>query len=164
MIKSTFEPVIHTQLYPRSEIDVFVQVLQQDGSLLSAAINATTLALITAGISMFDYVCSVSSGVYATYPLLDLTTLEENDVPHLTTAVMPRTSKVTLVTLETRLHADRFEEIFKLACDAGEVIHKEMRVAIMARTASMVRSLGAGPADSSNAQKDLEGDVDMAYA
>lgn len=163
MIKSTFEPVVHTQLYPRSEIDVFVQVLQQDGGLLSAAINATTLALITAGISLFDYVCSVSAGVYATHPLLDLTTLEENDVPHLTTAVMPRTGKVTLVTLETCLHADRFEEIFRLACDAGEVVHKEMQKVVMARTASLVRALGVGSVELGAAQEDLEGDIDMGY-
>lgn len=163
MIKSTFEPVIHTHLYPRSEIDIFVQVLQQDGGLLSAAINATTLALITAGISLFDYVCAVEAGVHATQPLIDLTTLEENDVPNLTTAVMPRTRKVTLVTLETRLHADRFEDIFKLACDAGEVVHKEMRKAVMARTASMVRALGVGAVDPESMQKDLEGDVDMKF-
>lgn len=30
-IKSTFEPVIMTQLYPHSQIDIYVQVLQQDG-------------------------------------------------------------------------------------------------------------------------------------
>jgi ribonuclease PH len=30
-IKATFEPVIQTHLYPRSQIDIFVQVLEQDG-------------------------------------------------------------------------------------------------------------------------------------
>lgn len=160
-IKSTFEPVVQVHLYPRSEIDIFVQVLQQDGGLLSASINATTLALITAGISLFDYVSAVSAGVHATQPLLDLTTLEENDVPHLTTAVMPRTGKVTLVTLETRLHADRFEEIFRLACDAGKVLHKEMRRAVMARTGQLVRALDVGLADQGVAQKDTEDDQEM---
>ncbi|KAI5121236.1 hypothetical protein M0805_007243 [Coniferiporia weirii] len=143
-IKATFEPVIQVHLYPRSQIDIYVQVLQLDGGLLSASINATTLALITAGISLFDYVCAVSAGVHATYPLLDLSTLEENDIPHLTAAVMPRTDKVTLVTLETRLHADRFQEIFKLACEAGKVVHKEMRRAVMARTEVLARALDAG--------------------
>ncbi len=40
-IKSTFEPVIQTSLYPRSQIDIFVQVIQQDGGLLQACINGT---------------------------------------------------------------------------------------------------------------------------
>ena len=59
--------------------------------------------------------------------MLDLTTLEENDIPHLTVAVMPKTGTVTLVTMETRLHVDRFGDIFKLACEAAQVIHKEMK-------------------------------------
>lgn len=143
-IKTTFEPVVQTGLYPRSEIDVFVHVLQQDGGLLQTCINATTLALATAGIPLLDFVCAVSGGVHATSPMLDLTTLEENDLPHVTVAVMPRTNKVTLVTLETRLHVDRFGEIFKLACEAGQTIHKEMRRAVKSRTSALITAMGGG--------------------
>ncbi|KAH8117737.1 exosome component 4, partial [Phellopilus nigrolimitatus] len=157
-IKATFEPVIQVHLYPRSQIDIFVQVLQQDGGLLSASINATTLALITAGISVFDYVCAVSAGVHSTHPLLDLTTLEENDMPHLTVGVLPRTDKVTLVTLETRLHADRFEEVFRLACEAGNVVHKEMRRAVMTRTGALVRALEDGTPPGGAVQRDVDED------
>jgi exosome complex component RRP41 len=56
---------------------------------------------------MSDYVAAITCGVFSTQPLLDLTSLEESDVPHLTLAVMPKTGKVTLVTMETRLHVDR---------------------------------------------------------
>lgn len=144
-IKSTFEPVVQTSLYPRSEIDVFVHILQQDGGLIQASINATTLALISAGIPLTDFVCAVTGGVHSSSPMLDLTTLEENDIPHLTVAVLPRTKKVTLVTMETRLHVDRFGEIFRLACDAGQVIHKEMRRAVEQRTKKLVGAMGLGP-------------------
>ncbi|TDL25459.1 hypothetical protein BD410DRAFT_784447, partial [Rickenella mellea] len=141
-VKSTFEPVIQTHLYPRSQIDIYIQVLQQDGGLLSAAINATSLALISAGIPLYDYVCAITSGVHSTQPFLDLTTLEENDVPHLTVAVMPRTGKVTLVTLETRLHVDRLEDIFRLACDACKVVHREMKKAIKGKAGDLMRAMG----------------------
>ncbi|KAK0469947.1 exosome component 4 [Desarmillaria tabescens] len=140
-IKSTFEPVVQTNLYPRSQIDIFVQVLQQDGGLLQACINATTLALASAGIALLDFVCAVTGGVHSTSPMLDLTTLEENDIPHVTVAVMPRTGKVTLTTMETRLHVDRFEEIFKLACEAGKVFHGEMRAAIRSRTGMLISAM-----------------------
>jgi len=153
-IKSTFEPVIQTHLYPRSQIDIYVQVLQQDGGLLSASINAATLALINAGIPLIDYVCAVSSGVHSTQALLDLTTLEENDVPNMTVAVMPRTGKATLVTLETRLHVDRFEEIFRLACDAGKVVHKEMRRAVKEKTGDLIRAMGGGMVGSNVVHRD----------
>ena len=105
-IKSTFEPAILTHLYSRSQVDLFVQVLQQDDVLLSASINATALAFITNGIALFDFVCTVSSGVHSAQPLLDLTTLEENDIPHLTVVVRPLAGSVP--------HASRFEEIFCL--------------------------------------------------
>lgn len=30
-LEDTFQPVVQTHLYPRSQIDIYVQVLQQDG-------------------------------------------------------------------------------------------------------------------------------------
>ena len=51
MIKSCFQPVLILDLYARSEIDVYVIVLQVDGGLLATAINATTMAFIDAGYS-----------------------------------------------------------------------------------------------------------------
>jgi exosome complex component RRP41 len=76
--------------------------------------------------------------------MLDLTLLEENDIPNVTVAVMPRTGQVTLVTMESRLHVDRFEEIFVLACDAGKVIHREMKFAVNARVGKLVEAMGLG--------------------
>lgn len=140
-LKSTFEPVIQTSLYPRSQIDIYIQVLQQDGGLLQACVNATTLALANAGIPTYDFVCAVTGGVHSTSPLLDLTLLEENDLPNVTVAVMPRSGKITLVSMETRLHVDRFEEIFRLAGEAGKVIHREMRKAVKDRTEQLVASM-----------------------
>lgn len=140
-IKAAFEPVIQTSLYPRSQIDIFIQVLQQDGGLLQACINGTTLALVSAGVPLIDFACAMTCGVHSTSPLLDLTMLEENDLPHLTLALLPKTGRVTLVTMETRLHVDRFEELFGLALDAGKVIHGEMKTAIDSRSRSLVSAM-----------------------
>ncbi|KAI0696534.1 ribosomal protein S5 domain 2-type protein [Cytidiella melzeri] len=158
-IKSTFEPVVQTSLYPRSGIDIYVHILQQDGGLMQASINATTLALVSAGIPLLDLVCAVTGGVHSSSPMLDLTTLEENDIPHLTVAVMPKSGKVTLVTMETRLHVDRFGDIFKLACEAGQVIHKEMKKAVKARTQRLVDAMDTAPrAHGGYADRDIEMD------
>lgn len=143
-IKSTFEPAVLTTLYPRSQIDIYVQVLQQDGGLLSACINATTLALASAGIPLLDFVCAVSAGVHATDPLLDLTALEEGDVPNVTVAVMPRTGSVAMVGMETRLHVDRFGEVCKLAGDAGKVVWQEMRDAVKKKGGELVAAMTQG--------------------
>jgi len=153
-IKSTFEPVVQTSLYPRSQIDIFVQVIQQDGGLLQASINGTTLALINAGIPMLDFVCAVSGGVHSTFPLLDLTTLEENDVPHVTIAMMPKTQKVSLVTMETRLHVDRFEELFRLAVEAGVAIHEQMKEAVLGRSHRLIQSMQYHGGDTGDAMNE----------
>jgi len=155
-VKATFEPVVQTSLYPRSQIDIFVQVLQLDGGLLQAAINATTLALISAGIPMTDFVCAVTGGVHSTSTMLDLTTLEENDLPHLTLAVMPKTEKISMVTLETRLHVDRFEELFRVATEAGAILHQEMKAAVLGRAKSLIRagSQSRAPIDGGNGMND----------
>ncbi|KAF7312191.1 RNase-PH domain-containing protein [Mycena indigotica] len=143
-IKSTFEPVIQTSLYPRSQIDIFVQVLEQDGGLLQACINGATLALSNAGIPMLDFVCAVTGGVQLTSPMLDLTLLEENDMPHVTVAILPKTSKATLVTMETRLHVERFEEILRLAGEAGNILHRVFKGALRNRTTRLVASMDSG--------------------
>lgn len=144
IVKSTFEPVVQAHLYPRSQIDICIQVIHQDGGLLPACLNGTTLALAAAGIALFDFLCAISGGVHSTSPLLDLNMLEENDVPHISVAVMPRTGRVTLVTMDTRLHLDRFEEVFRLAVESSKVLHDEMRGALATRTQSLVTAIGSG--------------------
>ncbi|CAG8504956.1 4581_t:CDS:2 [Diversispora eburnea] len=60
VLRSTLESIIQTNLHPRTLIQVVCQVLMDDGSILATAINATTMALINAGISMRDIVVAVS--------------------------------------------------------------------------------------------------------
>ncbi|XP_015521248.2 exosome complex component RRP41 [Neodiprion pinetum] len=54
-LRRAIEAIVQVELYPRSQIDVFVEVLQSDGSDYCAAVNAATLALIDAGIPIKDY-------------------------------------------------------------------------------------------------------------
>nr|KAF6395764.1 exosome component 4 [Molossus molossus] len=57
-LRQTFEAAILTQLHPRSQIDIYVQVLQADGGTYAACVNAATLAVLDAGIPMRDFVCA----------------------------------------------------------------------------------------------------------
>lgn len=158
-IKSTFEPVVQTGLYPRSQIDVVLEVHQQDGGLLSACINATTLALIHAGIAMYDQVVAVSAGLHSTSILLDLNHYEESDIPNLTVGVMPRSEKVTLVNMESRLHLTRFEDVFRVACQASKVIQQEMEGAVLRNTSSLVNAMAQG-----DPGMHARGDEEMEYS
>lgn len=86
VIRQTFETVLMTQLFPRSQIDIFVQIIQADGGSLRravrrahahfyagtrcAAINAACLAAIDAGIPMKDFVVACAAGCIANTPIL----------------------------------------------------------------------------------------------
>ncbi|KAL0132658.1 hypothetical protein PUN28_000426 [Cardiocondyla obscurior] len=61
-LRHAMEAIIHLELYPRSQIDVFVEVLQVDGSDYCASVNAATLALVDAGIPIKNYAvgCTVT--------------------------------------------------------------------------------------------------------
>ncbi|CAD6586565.1 MAG: Exosome non-catalytic core component, partial [Tremellales sp. Tagirdzhanova-0007] len=142
-IRQTFEPVIMTHLYPRSEISIHIQVLSADGGILPTAINATTLALIDAGISLLDYVTSLSIGLHLTQPLLDLSAPEESDLPNLVIAALPTSGKITLAQMETRLHVDRFEEMLVLGVEACAVIKTEFEALVKDRTKRVVERMAA---------------------
>ncbi|XP_017877921.1 exosome complex component RRP41 isoform X1 [Ceratina calcarata] len=62
-LKHAMEAIIHLELYPRSQIDIYVEALQVDGSEYCASVNAATLALIDAGIPIKNYAigCTITS-------------------------------------------------------------------------------------------------------
>jgi exosome complex component RRP41 len=99
------------------------------------------LALIDAGIALFDYVVAVSAGLHSTSILLDLTSTEESDLPHLTVAVMPRSEKVTLLNMESRLHVTRFQDVLKVAGQAAEVLREEMGSAVRRRSKALINAM-----------------------
>jgi exosome complex component MTR3 len=55
-------PAVRLDLLPKSSIDVYVNVLENDGtsSTLAAAISAASVALADAGIEMYDQVAASS--------------------------------------------------------------------------------------------------------
>jgi exosome complex component RRP41 len=76
-ISSVFDGVILLDLYPKSQIDLQIFVLESDGGHKSAAFNAATLALVDAGIPMRDFVVSTTSGLLGSVAVLDLILAEE---------------------------------------------------------------------------------------
>ena len=78
VIRNTLEQTILTELMPRSQIDIYVQVLQADGGTRCACINAAFLALADAGVPMRDIVASCAAGYLQSTPLIDLNYLEDS--------------------------------------------------------------------------------------
>jgi len=111
--RQTFETVILVNLFPRSQIDIFVQIIQSDGGEKSAAINAITLALIDAGVPLSDFVTSCSAGLSDSLPILDLNYVElTSGSPELIVALLPKSGQITLTQLDSRLPLHQFEKVF----------------------------------------------------
>ncbi|CAG8764875.1 20387_t:CDS:2, partial [Racocetra persica] len=130
-VKQTFEPVIMTSLFARSQIDIYLQILQFDGGTIQICINAATLALIDAGIPMQEYVCALSPGEtrkskYGTI-FDNLNNAEEMaDTPELTVALLPKSGKFTLLQMDSRLHVDKLEPVMNLAALGCKDIYKTL--------------------------------------
>ncbi|ANZ74374.1 BA75_00409T0 [Komagataella pastoris] len=126
ILKNTFEQVVILKNYPRTIIEVDVRVLAQDGGLLASCCNAITLALVDAGIALYDYVSAVSAGVFDNQILLDLNRLEEQDLSSVTIGVVGKTKKLSLVLSETRLPQDRLAKVFEVAVNGCHQLKEQM--------------------------------------
>ncbi|KAK6490428.1 exosome complex component RRP41 [Huso huso] len=123
-LKQTFEAAILTQLYPRSQIDIYVQILQADGGNYSACVNAATLAVVDAGIPLRDYVCACSAGFVEDTPLVDLSHVEESSGgTQLSLALLPKAEHLALVEMDARLHQDHLEGLMDAATRACKDLH-----------------------------------------
>lgn len=115
-LEDTFKEVIMISTFPRSEIDIFVEVLNSDGGVLAASFNAVMLALINAGIPMIDYLVAVNVGNIQGQAVMDLNRLEEaSNNPSLTMAFLPRSGSVSFMALEPRLESDKLQPCMDLA-------------------------------------------------
>lgn len=119
-------------------------------AILQTTINATTLALVDAGIALYDYVAAISAGLHSTSVLLDLTQHEEADIPNLTIAVMPQSAKVTLLSMESRLHATRLEDMLQVAIQASQIIKGEMAFALKSQATVLAACQAISLADDNN--------------
>ena len=58
-MRNALEETILVDLFPKAQIDLGIQVLQADGSVLAACINAAMLAVADAGAPFFLLCCKV---------------------------------------------------------------------------------------------------------
>ncbi len=131
VIREALEPVVLTDLYPRTSIDLFVEVLQSDGGSRCAGITGASLALADAGIPMTDLVAACAVGKIKGRLALDLSDEEdkqgEADLP---VAFVPNANLVTLLQMDGMLTVAEFEEGLQMAVDACKTIHGMQRDAL----------------------------------
>ncbi|RAQ74009.1 hypothetical protein AFCA_005630 [Aspergillus flavus] len=148
-LRAAFQSHLHTYLYPHSTISIHVSVLSADGSLLAAAINACTLALVDAGIPMPGLLCGCTAGMSGSAstprdprndeldPLLDLSLPEEQELPFLTvgtTTSVPvgenamdddeEDMKVSMLNMDSKVHCTYVETMLAVGIDGCNQIRE----------------------------------------
>ncbi|MFH1821403.1 MAG: exosome complex exonuclease Rrp41 [Methanobacteriota archaeon] len=129
--KEALEPVLFLELYPRSVIDVFIEVLQADAGTRTAGINAAAVALADAGVPMRDLVTSVAAGKVDDTIILDLMKEEDQfgqtDMP---IAIVPRRKVITLLQMDGHFTKEEFKQAVDLAFQGCEKIYEVQRQAL----------------------------------
>jgi len=77
VIRESLEPAIMSEYFPRSTIDIFIEVLQADAGTRCAGITAAALALADAGIPMRELVSACAAGKIDGKVVLDLSDVED---------------------------------------------------------------------------------------
>jgi len=123
VIREAFENVIIAESFPKTQIEVFIEVLQSDGGTRCAAVTAAAVALADAGIPMKDMICACAVGKIEGEVVVDLGKEEDNfgesDMP---IAFSPRTGDVLLFQMDGLLTKEELARGIELARGASEKI------------------------------------------
>jgi exosome complex component RRP41 len=134
VIRESLEPAVFLEQYPRTMIDVFIEVLQADGGTRCASITAAALALADSGIPMRDLVVACAAGKVEDTVVLDLMDTEDKlgaaDVP---VALMPNMNAVTLLQMDGILSTEEFESAVNLALEGCKKIYAMQKEALKAK-------------------------------
>jgi len=153
VISEAFSSVIFKEQFPRTSVDIFIEVLQADAGTRCAGLTAAAVAIADAGVPMKDLVTSCASGKIGGVVCLDLNKDEDNfgeaDCPM---AIVPRTGEIVLLQMDGHLTYDEFQKAMGLSIDAAKRIYDLQRDALRRRYSTTVdeilREAAAAPAPS----------------
>jgi exosome complex component RRP41 len=131
VIRESLEPAVFMEYYPRTMVDIFIEVLQADGGTRCASITAAALALADSGIPMRDLVVACAAGKIDNTVVLDLMDTEDKvgsaDVP---VALMPNLNAVTLLQMDGNLTREEFETAVNMALEGCKKIYAMQKEAL----------------------------------
>jgi exosome complex component RRP41 len=132
VISEALEKVILTEQFPRSMIDVAIEVLDAEAGTRCAGLTAAGVALADAGIPMVDIPVSCAAGKIGGNVVLDLGKEEDNygdaDVP---IGLSPRTGEIILLQMDGHLTFDEFNQALDYAIKGCQDVSKIQKMALM---------------------------------
>lgn len=134
VISEALSSAVMVEQFPRTQVDVFIEVIQADAGTRIAGLTAASVALAAAGIPMRDMVVGCTAGKVEGKIVLDLSKEEDNfgqaDLPM---AVLSRSGEVVLVQMDGDLSVEEFNHATDMILDATKRIAQIQRDALVAR-------------------------------
>lgn len=131
VIKEALQPALILEKFPRTSVDVFIEVLQADGGSRCAALDAASVALADAGIPMRDMVSACAAGKVADTIVLDVNNEEDQsgqaDMP---VGYMPNLEKITLIQLDGVLTPEEYKKCVETALVGCKQVYEIQKQAI----------------------------------
>lgn len=129
--REAFESVVLANYFPKTSIDVFVEILQATAGSRVAGITAAAVALANAGIPMKDLLVGCAAGKVEGKIVLDLGKEEDNygeaDLP---VVYAPRTGRVSMLQMDGNFTQEEFKKAFKLAIEGCKQISEMQKKAL----------------------------------
>jgi len=131
VIRESLEPSIMSEYFPRSTIDLFIEVLQADAGTRCAGITAASLALADAGIPLRELVAGCAAGKIDGKVVLDLSDNEDKkgdaDLP---VAFMPKSNSISLLQMDGSMTEEELKQALEMAVNACRTIYEMQRDAL----------------------------------
>ncbi len=129
-------PALFLEEFPKTAVDVHIEVLQADASTRCVGINAASLALADAGIPMADLVAACTAGKVEGHIALDIAGKEDTEGElDLPVAYYPKKKMVTLLQMDGLTTEGEVKKIINLALKGCEKIYEEQRRALRSKYA-----------------------------
>lgn len=139
VISEALEKIVLTEKFPRSAIDVNIEVLDAEAGTRCAGLTAAAVALADAGIPMMDIPASCAAGKIEGQVVLDLGKQEDNlgdaDLP---VAISPRTGEILLLQMDGHLTMAEFDKALDLAIKGCYTVSDLQKKAVMNKYRSVL--------------------------
>jgi len=134
VIREALEPSVMSWHYPRTAIDIYIEVLQSDGGSRCASIVGASVALADAGIPLRDLVSACAVGKIEGQLAVDLSDMEdklgEADMP---VAVMGKSHAITLLQMDGFFSPEDFDRALDMAVNCCGRIHEMQKDALKSK-------------------------------
>jgi exosome complex component RRP41 len=131
VIREALEPSIMSEYFPRSSIDLFIEVLQADAGTRCAGVTSASLALADAGIPLRELVAACAAGKIDGQVVLDLSDIEDKkgdaDLP---VAFMPKSNAVGLLQMDGSMTEGELKQALDMSINACKTIYEMQKDAL----------------------------------